>query len=94
MKKVLVPENSARRVDNIGRVTLPKGLRSRFALETDDELDLFTADIEGRKCIILALQEDKNLKVIDAINEIFSSEIELTENTIKELKSILEALSE
>lgn len=50
---MLRPENSKRRVDNLGRITLPKSLRARFYLNEGDEMELFTMDYEGRPYVCL-----------------------------------------
>lgn len=51
---ILVPEHATRKVDNIGRITLPKGLRDRMSLQVNSKLELFTAKLDGRDCICLA----------------------------------------
>lgn len=50
----LVPENVTRKLDSLGRITLPKGLRDRMFLSDNAELELFTANIDGRQCICLS----------------------------------------
>lgn len=51
----LIPENTVRKLDSLGRITLPKGLRDRMYLTDDnDELEIFTATIDGRQCICLS----------------------------------------
>ena len=50
----LVPENTTRKLDALGRITLPKGLRDRMFLSDNAELELFTANIDGRQCICLS----------------------------------------
>lgn len=44
----LIPENTTRKLDSLGRITLPKGLRDRMFLSDNAELELFTANIDGR----------------------------------------------
>lgn len=52
---MLIPENCTRKLDSLGRITLPKGLRDRMYLNNDvDELEIFTAQIDGRQCIVLS----------------------------------------
>lgn len=41
------PENVVKKVDSLGRVTLPKGLRDRFNINTNDELEILTLDLES-----------------------------------------------
>ena len=50
----LIPENATRKLDALGRITLPKGLRDRMFLSDNAELELFTANIDGRQCICLS----------------------------------------
>lgn len=50
---MLKPENTTRKVDSLGRITLPKGLRDRMFLATDDEVELFTMEKDGREYICL-----------------------------------------
>ena len=50
----LIPENTTRKLDALGRITLPKGLRDRMFLSDNAELELFTANIDGRQCICLS----------------------------------------
>ena len=61
---ILKPENTSRKLDSLGRLTLPKSLRDRMGLE---EYEIFTADIEGRDCIVLASPVDKEKKIRGAI---------------------------
>ena len=54
MMKQLIPENTSRKIDGLGRITIPKGLRDRMFLEEGSDLELFTAIIDGRQCIVLS----------------------------------------
>lgn len=52
---MLRPENVVKSVDSLGRITLPKGLRDRMYINSDNnELEIFTMDYEGRTFICLA----------------------------------------
>lgn len=50
---MMKPENTTRKIDTLGRITLPKGLRDRMFLNTDDEVELFTMEQDGREYICL-----------------------------------------
>ena len=46
-------ENITRRMDNLGRIVLPKNLRLRAGIAEGDELDIFTTEENGRYFICL-----------------------------------------
>lgn len=51
---ILRPENVVKTVDNLGRITLPKGLRDRMYMNSDNnQLEIFTMDIDGKMYICL-----------------------------------------
>lgn len=50
----LRPENVIKTVDNLGRITLPKGLRDRMYLNSENnELEIFTMEVDDRLYICL-----------------------------------------
>lgn len=51
---MLIPENVTKKIDGLGRITLPKGLRDRWLLGENAEMEISTAVIDGKKCICLA----------------------------------------
>ena len=68
----LIPENTTRKLDSLARITLPKGLRDRMFLSDNAELELFTANIDGRQCICLAKpisEEEEIQKAVDFLAE-------------------------
>lgn len=87
----LVPENVIKKIDNLGRITLPKGLRDRMYLTNgNEELEIFTAEIDGRQCICLASPVNKLTKLLAAAEIFEECGVPLTEEMrarIAELKS-------
>lgn len=51
---MLIPENVTKKIDSLGRITLPKGLRDRMLLDENSEIEISTAVIDGKKCICLS----------------------------------------
>lgn len=43
---LLIPENSTYKVDSSGRIVIPSYLRSKFRIETGDQLEYFTSFID------------------------------------------------
>ena len=64
---MLIPENTTRKIDSLGRITLPKGLRDRMFLSENAELELFTANIDGRQCICLTSPVNEEAEIQKAI---------------------------
>ncbi len=50
----LINENTTRKVDALGRVSLPKGMRNRLRLEANDELEFYTLRDNGKDYICCA----------------------------------------
>ncbi len=46
-------ENVVRKVDSLGRVSIPSGLRSRYGLNSGDELNFSTMNVGGRNYILM-----------------------------------------
>ncbi len=65
--KQLIPENASKKLDSLGRITLPKGLRDRMFLSDNAELEIYTANIDGRQCICLVPPVDTNAEIETAI---------------------------
>lgn len=64
----LIPENTSRKLDALGRITLPKGLRDRMFMGDNEELELFTANIDGRQCVCLCKPVNEEEEILRAVN--------------------------
>lgn len=68
---MLIPENTTRKLDALGRITLPKGLRDRMFMGDNEELELYTANIDGRQCVCLCKlvsEEDEIQQAIEYLS--------------------------
>jgi len=43
---VLTKENTTRKIDSLGRVSIPKGMRDRFGLNVNDEVEFFALNTD------------------------------------------------
>lgn len=64
---MLIPENTTRKLDALGRITLPKGLRDRMFMGDNEELELYTANIDGRQCVCLCKTVNEEDEIQQAI---------------------------
>lgn len=87
----LIPENATRKLDSLGRITLPKGLRDRMYLSSDnDELEIFTAVIDGRNCICLASPVNMTTKLIAAAEVFAECGVEIPSEMKNRINEIME----
>ena len=49
----LIPENTSKKVDSLGRITLPKGMRARLNVTDGTEMEFFTLMVDGQQCIVM-----------------------------------------
>ena len=92
---IIKPENVTKKLDSLGRITLPKGLRDRMGLELNQEMEIFSGEENGIEYILLA-KPKKSETIIDSINKINQTfkilgikEIEIPEEVYQELESII-----
>lgn len=55
-------ENIIRRIDSLGRITLPKGLRSRLNIDDNDEIEIYTMEHMGKSFVCLTKYEEVESK--------------------------------
>lgn len=60
-------ENVTRRVDSLGRLVLPKGLRQKLDIKEGDEMEVFVGEDNGRTFVAFSKIVDKNEKAEEAI---------------------------
>ena len=63
---VLRPENASRKLDAIGRITIPKSLRDRIGIKENEELDFYTLEADGKLFICLGNPHEVDPKYIMA----------------------------
>lgn len=72
----IICENTIRKIDSLGRIGIPKGIRNRMRLEVNQEMDIFTIRDNGKEYIAFARVEnsdnldDKYLKAADLLEEL------------------------
>lgn len=66
---IIKPENVTKKLDSLGRITLPKGLRDRMGLELNQEMEIFSGEENGVEYILLAKPQGAG-SIIDSINKI------------------------
>lgn len=67
------PENTTRKIDALGRVTIPKGLRDRMGLHENDDMELFTMESGGCEYICLRsahIEADKYRLAAELLQEL------------------------
>lgn len=56
----MVAENTTRKIDAMGRVSIPKSLRDRFNLEVGAQMAFFTKEIDGRFYILMVEEREED----------------------------------
>jgi len=54
MTTIINNENTKRRIDNLGRISLPKSMRDRLDINANDELEFFMIEDNGKQYIACA----------------------------------------
>ena len=63
----LIRENCTRKIDSLGRISIPKAIRDRLEIDVNEELEFFTM---GKYiCIRKAKQENKYMRLAKTMRE-------------------------
>ena len=91
----IIAENTTRKIDSLGRIGVPKGIRNRFCLDINQEMDFFTMRGDDGKNYVLftpveVLSEaEKYERVVELMQKL---ELEVPEEFLK--KTIVEEIVE
>ena len=72
----LINENTTRRIDSLGRIGVPKGIRNRMRLEVNQEMEFFTLRYDGKEYVAFApvtteeSVDEKYIQVADLLSEL------------------------
>lgn len=79
-----------RRVDDLGRVAIPKQVRKQLQIVTGDEMEVF---VDGNKVIFQAVKENDVMGLLQTLEdslEIYTAEtIEAVQKHLTEIKELL-----
>lgn len=82
----LVSENVSRKIDSLGRVGIPKGLRDRLEINTNDELEFFVLNHDnGEQYICFTNHKIKDNQYAIAAQVLTELGIELPEKLVERL---------
>lgn len=75
----LTPENTSRKLDSLGRIVIPKGLRTRLGISEADELQFYTMRKDGISyiCLTNCHEEDSKYRAAASVLEELGIEIPL-----------------
>ena len=82
----LTPENTSRKLDNLGRIVIPKGLRTRLGIEDGDELQFYTMQNNGVSYICLTNNAEEDPKYRAAASVLEELGVKVPSELLNKLK--------
>ncbi len=79
-----ISENTTRKVDGLGRISIPKSMRDRFGIMPNDEIEFSTCHMDGEVYICLNKKNDASKAEIIA-SELEAMGIEIPEKLMEML---------
>ena len=61
----MVSEAISRRIDNTGRISIPKHLRKKYGCTEGVEVEFYTAEVDGKKFICITPVDDEEMEELD-----------------------------
>ena len=95
MKPEIIAENTTRKIDGLGRIGVPKGIRNRLRLDINQEMDFFPMRGEDGKDYVLftPVVELSEAEKYERVVELMQSlDLEVPEEFLK--KTIVEEIAE
>ena len=81
----LIPENTSRKLDNLGRIVIPKSIRSRLGISEADELQFYTMRKDDISYICLTNCHEEDPKYRAAASVLEELGIEIPEKLLEKL---------
>lgn len=81
----LIKENTTRKVDSLGRVSIPKGMRDRMLIKEGDELEFYTLRDGEVNYVVLGKSGMVDLKYLRAAEVLDELGIEVPEALMEKL---------
>lgn len=81
----LIKENTTRKVDSLGRVSIPKGMRDRMLIKEGDELEFYTLRDGENNYVALGKSNMIDLKYLRAAEVLDELGIEVPEALMEKL---------
>lgn len=82
----LQSENTSRKVDSLGRVSIPKSLRDRLMINTEDTVHFYLLeDDDGRQYACITNKEDVNPKYLAAAEVLAELGLEVPEEILSKI---------
>lgn len=82
----LIKENTTRKIDSLGRVSIPKGIRDRLMLKEGDEVDFYTLRDGDMNYVAFGRQTLVDLKYLRAAEVLDELGLEIPNELMEKCK--------